>query len=116
MSLGFLKSATADVALSDEEYVMNERRRFVPLSVSPFRKPQLPGNCGEISTEREVEPPPEWLELAGDLTWTATFSSLRSNTTVTEPIAAWNYAVFFGLTWHLWATQTTYDIKYYTNN
>lgn len=28
----------------------------------------------------------------------------------------WNYAVFFCLTWHLWATQTTYDIRYYTND
>ncbi|KAG8973238.1 hypothetical protein FRC05_008952 [Tulasnella sp. 425] len=27
-----------------------------------------------------------------------------------------NYAVFFCLTWHLWATQTTYQIKYYTND
>ncbi|KAG9041960.1 hypothetical protein FS837_011542 [Tulasnella sp. UAMH 9824] len=66
--------------------------------------------------DEEGERPPEWLELAGDLAWTATFSSLTSNTSVTEPSAVWNYAVFFCLTWHLWATQTTYDIRYYTND
>ncbi|KAG8940000.1 hypothetical protein FRC04_005685 [Tulasnella sp. 424] len=64
----------------------------------------------------EGERPPEWLELAGDLAWTATFSSVTSNTCVTEPSGVWNYAVLFCLTWHLWATQTTYDIRYYTND
>lgn len=53
----------------------------------------------------------EWVQMiawqlqAGDLAWTATFSSLTSNTAITEPNAVWNYAIFFGLTWNLWATQ-----------
>lgn len=53
---------------------------------------------------------------AGDLAWTATFSSLTSNTAITDVSAVWNYGVFFLLTWHLWATQTTYDIRYYTDD
>lgn len=53
---------------------------------------------------------------AGDLAWTATFSSLTSNTAITDWSAVWNYGVFFLLTWHLWATQTTYDIRYYTDD
>ncbi|KAG8935217.1 hypothetical protein FRC01_005473 [Tulasnella sp. 417] len=99
-----------------QAYVKNEKERFVRFSVNPFRLPQqnLPG--GAPNEDEESERPPEWLELAGDLAWTATFSSLTSNTAVTEPNAVWNYAVFFGLTWHLWATQTTYDTKYYTND
>ncbi|KAG8960394.1 hypothetical protein FRC05_006953 [Tulasnella sp. 425] len=112
----FFKGFSAEVDLKDEQYVKNEKERLVPFSVNPFRLPQsnLPGAAAE--KDAESERPPEWLELAGDLAWTATFSSLTSNTTVTEPGAVWNYAVFFGLTWHLWATQTTYDIKYYTND
>ncbi|KAG8940002.1 hypothetical protein FRC04_005687 [Tulasnella sp. 424] len=109
MAREFGKGITADVKLSDEQYVRNEKERYVPFSVSPFQEPESQG--GE-----ETERPPEWLELAGDLAWTASFSSVTSNTTVTESIAVWNYAVFFILTWHLWATQTTYDIKYYTND
>ncbi|KIO30437.1 hypothetical protein M407DRAFT_20499 [Tulasnella calospora MUT 4182] len=110
----FFKGFTKDVDHTDVAYVKNEKERNVQISVNPFRSPQqnLPGGAANEDEER----PPEWLELAGDLAWTATFSSLTSNTAVTEPNAVWNYAVFFGLTWHLWATQTTYDIKYYTND
>ncbi|KAG8926507.1 hypothetical protein FRC00_002859, partial [Tulasnella sp. 408] len=98
---------------SSDLYVKNEKERFVRFSVNPFRD----SPAGRSSEEdEEGERPPEWLELAGDLAWTATFSSLTSNTSVTEPSAVWNYAVFFCLTWHLWATQTTYDIRYYTND
>ncbi|KAG8959653.1 hypothetical protein FRC05_007597 [Tulasnella sp. 425] len=89
--------------MTRKSFVKNEKARFVSFSVDPF-------------TDQKGEKPPEWLELAGDLAWTATFSSLTSNTSVTEPSAVWNYAVFFCLTWHLWATQTTYDIRYYTND
>ncbi|KIO30438.1 hypothetical protein M407DRAFT_5641 [Tulasnella calospora MUT 4182] len=116
----FFKGFSKDVDLAEsditEAYVKNEKERRVRFSVNPFRLPQqnLPG--GAPNEDEESERPPEWLELAGDLAWTATFSSLTSNTAVTEPNAVWNYAVFFGLTWHLWATQTTYDIKYYTND
>ncbi|KAG9019443.1 hypothetical protein FRB90_002266 [Tulasnella sp. 427] len=125
----FFKGFSKDIDLADpyidgnvfsqssEQYVKNEKERFVPFSVNPFRPPQhsLLGRGGH-QDDTDSERPPEWLELAGDLAWTATFSSLTSNTTVTEPNSVWNYAVFFGLTWHLWATQTTYDIKYYTND
>ncbi|KIO30449.1 hypothetical protein M407DRAFT_154030 [Tulasnella calospora MUT 4182] len=116
MPFGFFKGIAADVKLSEDEYVKNEKERSVPFSVNPFREPQVTKQEGESNSEEESERPPEWLELAGDLAWTASFSSLTSNTTVTEPISVWNYAVFFALTWHLWATQTTYDIKYYTND
>ncbi|KIO30446.1 hypothetical protein M407DRAFT_20506 [Tulasnella calospora MUT 4182] len=116
MATNLLKSLTADVSLSDEQYVKNEKARFIPLSVNPFRQPQTKNHLGESHCGEETERPPEWLELAGDLAWTASFASVTSNTTVTEPISVWNYAVFFALTWHLWATQTTYDIKYYTND
>ncbi|KIO30442.1 hypothetical protein M407DRAFT_5644 [Tulasnella calospora MUT 4182] len=110
----FFKGFSAQVNLKDDLYVKNEKERFVRFSVNPFREPRPAGQgSGE---DDEGERPPEWLELAGDLAWTATFSSLTSNTSVTEPSAVWNYAVFFCLTWHLWATQTTYDIRYYTND
>lgn len=109
MAGGFVKGITADVKLTDEQYVNNEKARYVPFSVSPFQEPESQGR-------EETERPPEWLELAGDLAWTASFSSVTSNTTVTGPMAVWNYGVFFALTWHLWATQITYDIKYYTND
>ncbi|KAG8938797.1 hypothetical protein FRC04_007526, partial [Tulasnella sp. 424] len=92
MAGGFVKGITADVKLTD-----------------PFQELESQGS-------EETDRPPEWLELARDLAWTASFSSVTSNTTVTGPMAVWNYAVFFALTWHLWATQTTYDIKYYTND
>ncbi|KAG9042156.1 hypothetical protein FS837_011231 [Tulasnella sp. UAMH 9824] len=116
MPFGFFKGVTADVKLSDDEYVQNEKERYVPFSVNPFRERQETKHEGSPNSEEETERPPEWLELAGDLAWTASFSSLTSSTTVTEPISVWNYGVFFALTWHLWATQTTYDIKYYTND
>ncbi|KAG9019441.1 hypothetical protein FRB90_002264 [Tulasnella sp. 427] len=99
-----------------QEYVKNEKERDVPWSVSPFKKAQPASHDKEHECDEEGERPPEWLELAGDLAWTTTFASLTSNTTVMEPISVWNYAVFFALTWHLWATQTAYDIKYYTND
>ncbi|KAG8935218.1 hypothetical protein FRC01_005474 [Tulasnella sp. 417] len=116
MTRRFFKGFSARVDLKDELYVKNEKERFVPFSVNPFReRPRhLTGNGS--AEDEEGERPPEWLELAGDLAWTATFSSLTSNTSVTEASAVWNYAVFFCLTWHLWATQTTYDIRYYTND
>ncbi|KAG9029105.1 hypothetical protein FS837_003638 [Tulasnella sp. UAMH 9824] len=116
MPFGFFKGVTADVKLSDDEYVQNEKERYVPFSVNPFRERQETKQEGSSNSEEETERPPEWLELAGDLAWTASFSSLTSSTRVTEPISVWNYGVFFALTWHLWATQTTYDIKYYTND
>ncbi|KAG8938796.1 hypothetical protein FRC04_007525 [Tulasnella sp. 424] len=108
----FFRGFSAQIDLKDELYVKNEKERDVLFSVNPFRESR-PGLSGE---DEEGERPPEWLELAGDLAWTATFSSLTSNTSVTEPSAVWNYAVFFCLTWHLWATQATYDIRYYTND
>ncbi|KAG9043731.1 hypothetical protein FS837_009198 [Tulasnella sp. UAMH 9824] len=112
----FFKGFSARVDLKDELYVKNEKERLVAWSVNPFKEsPRQLAGKGSAEDE-EGERPPEWLELAGDLAWTATFSSLTSNTSVTEPSAVWNYAVFFCLTWHLWATQTTYDIRYYTND
>lgn len=108
----FFHGFSSPVDLKDELYVKNEKERFVPFSVNPFRE----SRAGPGADEEEGERPPEWLELAGDLAWTATFSSLTSNTSVTQASAVWNYAVFFCLTWHLWATQTTYDIRYYTND
>ncbi|KAG9043733.1 hypothetical protein FS837_009200 [Tulasnella sp. UAMH 9824] len=123
VAIGYSLAVIVDLALlgltvnsTGEVYVKNEKERFVQFSVNPFRLPQhnLPG--GSPNKDDESERPPEWLELAGDLAWTATFSSLTSNTAVTDPNAVCNYAIFFGLTWHLWATQTTYDIKYYTND
>ncbi|KAG9019442.1 hypothetical protein FRB90_002265 [Tulasnella sp. 427] len=114
--MGLFKRITADVKLSDEEYVKNEKERDVPWSVTPFKEARATNHREEVECEEESERPPEWLELAGDLAWTTTFSSLTSNTSVTEPISVWNYGVFFALTWHLWATQTSYDIKYYTND
>ncbi|KAG8927225.1 hypothetical protein FRC02_008358 [Tulasnella sp. 418] len=62
------------------------------------------------------ERPPGWLELSGDLAWTATFSSLTSNTEITGGKSIVSYAVFFGMVWQLWASQATYDIKFYTND
>lgn len=112
MPFGFFKGIAADVKLSEDEYVKNEKERSVPFSVNPFREPQVTKQEGESNSEEESERPPEWLELAGDLAWTASFSSLTSNTTVTEPISVWNYAVFFALTWHLWATQVSEMIRY----
>ncbi|KAG9019437.1 hypothetical protein FRB90_002260 [Tulasnella sp. 427] len=114
--MGLFERITADVELSDDEYVKNEKERDVSWSVTPFKEARVTNQEEEYECEEEGERPPEWLELAGDLAWTATFSSLTSNTSVTEPIAVWNYGVFFALTWHLWATQTSYDIKYYTND
>lgn len=50
------------------------------------------------------------------MAWTTTFSSVTSNQAITDPMAVWNYTVFFFLTWHLWATQTSYDIRFYTHD
>ncbi|KAG8935213.1 hypothetical protein FRC01_005469 [Tulasnella sp. 417] len=90
----------------DESFVKSEKERYVPFSVDPFKDPLEPKSAS----------PPDWLALAGDLAWTASFSSLTSNTTVADPMSAWSYGVFFALTWHLWATQTAYDIQYSTND
>ncbi|KIO30441.1 hypothetical protein M407DRAFT_20501 [Tulasnella calospora MUT 4182] len=108
-------SFRAKVDLSDEQYVTNEKERDIEWTVNPFREPHT-GLADKDSQEENREPPPEWLELAGDLAWTATFSSLTSNTAITEYSAVWNYAVFFCLAWHLWATQAAYDIRFYTHD
>ncbi|KAG8945850.1 hypothetical protein FRC03_001624 [Tulasnella sp. 419] len=62
------------------------------------------------------ERPPGWLELSGDLAWTATFSSLTSNTDITDGRSIISYGVFFGMMWQLWASQASYDIKFYMND
>ncbi|KAG8940005.1 hypothetical protein FRC04_005690 [Tulasnella sp. 424] len=115
MPFGYLKRVVADVQLSDKEYVKNEKGRHLPWSVSPFREPRTTASDGS-SKEEEEEPPSEWFELAGDLAWTTTFSTLTSSTQVTDSISVGSYAAFFFLAWHLWATQTIYDVKYYTND
>ncbi|KAG8995982.1 hypothetical protein FRB90_012858 [Tulasnella sp. 427] len=74
------------VSSPSEQYVKNEKELLIPWSVSPFR--QTPCGTSEKSTDAEEE----------------------------KPSAVWNYAVFFCLTWHLWATQARYDIRYYTND
>ncbi|KAG8929898.1 hypothetical protein FRC02_004906 [Tulasnella sp. 418] len=60
--------------------------------------------------------PPSWLELSGDIAWTATFSSLTSNTEIVDGMSIVSYGVFFGMMWQLWASQARYDIKFYTND
>ncbi|KAG8941446.1 hypothetical protein FRC03_004522, partial [Tulasnella sp. 419] len=60
--------------------------------------------------------PPSWLELSGDIAWTATFSSLTSNTEIVDGMSIVSYGVFFGMMWQLWASQACYDIKFYTND
>ncbi|KIO30430.1 hypothetical protein M407DRAFT_20494 [Tulasnella calospora MUT 4182] len=106
----FFRKIGDDVKLSDRQYVKNEKERYISISVNPFWPKD------KVHPNKESEPPSEWLELAGDLAWTASFSALMNNTTITGSKSVWNYIVFFALTWHLWATQTTYDIRYYTND
>jgi len=44
------------------------------------------------------------------------FSSLTENTTISGPEEMASYAVFFALTWQLWAAQAAYDVKFYTHD
>ncbi|KZV94522.1 hypothetical protein EXIGLDRAFT_834942 [Exidia glandulosa HHB12029] len=69
-------------------------------------------------SERESRRPPEWL-VSGiffDISWTTTFSSLTNNTPITTMNTVLSYAVFFTLSWWLWAAQVVYDSKFYTND
>ncbi|KAG8940004.1 hypothetical protein FRC04_005689 [Tulasnella sp. 424] len=63
MPFGFLRGIAADVKLSDEEYVKNEKERFVPWSLTPFREPLAKTHGGSSEGEEEGETAPEWLEL-----------------------------------------------------
>ncbi|KAG8959655.1 hypothetical protein FRC05_007599 [Tulasnella sp. 425] len=56
MAGGFVKGITADVKLTDEQYVNNEKARYVPFPVSPFQELESQGS-------EETDRPPEWLEL-----------------------------------------------------
>lgn len=50
---------------------------------------------------------PPFCFQSGDLAWTASFSSLTSNTGVSSHSTVSSYAVFFTLIWPLWATQVS---------
>lgn len=49
-----------------EEYVKNEKERFVPWSLTPFREPLAKTHGGSSEGEEEGETAPEWLELVRD--------------------------------------------------
>lgn len=49
--------------MRSEEYVKNEKERFVPWSLNPFREPRAKTDDGSSEREEEGEPAPEWLEL-----------------------------------------------------
>lgn len=57
------KALTFSFGHSSDEYVMNEKGRYVPLSISPFRDLQATKYSGQSHGEEEIERPPEWLEL-----------------------------------------------------
>ncbi|KAG9043732.1 hypothetical protein FS837_009199 [Tulasnella sp. UAMH 9824] len=111
----FFKGFSTRIDPKDELYVKNEKERSVPLSVNPFRESRRDFTHQALAEDEEGERPPEWLELASPPLG-ACIRRGRDFELLTEPSAVWNYAVFFGLAWHLWATQTTYDIRYYTND
>ncbi|KZV88540.1 hypothetical protein EXIGLDRAFT_772654 [Exidia glandulosa HHB12029] len=52
---------------------------------------------------------PQWMEILFDLAWTATFSGLTSNTTVTGLMTLVSYAFFFIFAWWMWVSQMIYD-------
>ncbi|KAG8722184.1 hypothetical protein FRC08_005933 [Ceratobasidium sp. 394] len=59
---------------------------------------------------------PSWLNLLYDLAWTATFSSLTSNTKFKGLWDIASYAVFFATAWWLWVTQVFYNAEFYTDD
>lgn len=85
MPFPFLKDVAADVDLSEsvycisdyirvveltgvlcgfsEAYVKNEKERFIPFSVNPFREPQAQGRNRDSEGEEKGEPATEWQEL-----------------------------------------------------
>ncbi|KZV79493.1 hypothetical protein EXIGLDRAFT_846478 [Exidia glandulosa HHB12029] len=59
---------------------------------------------------------PMWLGVFFELSWTTTFSNLTANTRLTTFHTLLSYAVFFLLSWWLWASQVSYDTKFYSND
>ncbi|KAG8722021.1 hypothetical protein FRC08_007790 [Ceratobasidium sp. 394] len=59
---------------------------------------------------------PSWLNLLYDLAWTATFSSLTSNTKFKGLWDIVSYTVFFTTAWWLWVSQVFYNAEFYTDD
>ncbi|KAG9079387.1 hypothetical protein FS749_008560 [Ceratobasidium sp. UAMH 11750] len=59
---------------------------------------------------------PSWLNLFYDLAWTATFSSLTSNTQFRDPWNSLSYVAFFITAWWLWVSQVFYNAEFYTDD
>ncbi|KAG8792257.1 hypothetical protein FRC12_006640 [Ceratobasidium sp. 428] len=62
------------------------------------------------------ERPPEWLDLLYDLAWTASFSSLTSNTEFKSPGDTVSYIAFFTAMWWIWTSQVFYAIDFYMDD
>ncbi|KAB5590374.1 Transmembrane protein [Ceratobasidium theobromae] len=63
-----------------------------------------------------LNPGPTWVNLFYDLTWTATFSSLTQNGKFSDVWDIVSYIAFFVAVWWIWASQTLYNINFYTDD
>lgn len=84
--------------------------KLIPFRDSPFHRP------GQ-EEERIIRATPKWIELFFDLAWTMSFAGLNQGTSIkgsTESV--WSYIVFFVLVWTMWAQQTIYHTRYYSDD
>ncbi|CAE6483845.1 unnamed protein product [Rhizoctonia solani] len=88
-----------------------------------LEKPEMKRASTDVSQRHSAPLPsiithagPTWVNLFYDLAWTASFASLTQNGQLNEPWDTVSYIAFFLVVWWLWASQTLYNVHFYTND
>ncbi|CAE7060675.1 unnamed protein product [Rhizoctonia solani] len=102
------QTLVGDVGVDDEKDSEKPEMKRASTDMSQQHAAPLPSKITHAG--------PTWVNLFYDLAWTASFASLTQNGQLNEPWDTVSYIAFFLVVWWLWASQTLYNVYFYTND